>query len=91
MASFSSFSEVLVKVREVVVDQFCLDSLEDLQNNAYFMRDLGADSLDLVELIMVFEEKFNIRISDESASQIDTVEQAAEAIFKVLQEGGEAK
>jgi acyl carrier protein len=85
MNQFSSFSEVLAKVREIVVDQFCLDSLEDLQNNAYFMRDLGADSLDLVELIMVFEEQFNIRISDESASQIDTVEQAAEAIFKILQ------
>ena len=64
MASFSSFSEVLAKVREVVVDQFCLDSLEDLDNNAQFIRDLGADSLDVVQLVMVLEEQFEILLEN---------------------------
>ena len=85
MANFSSFSEVLAKVREVVVDQFCLDSLEDLDNNARFMRDLGADSLDVVQLVMALEEQFEIRISEEYVTQIHTVQDAAELICKVLE------
>jgi acyl carrier protein len=85
MASFSSFSEVLAKVREVVVDQFCLDSIEDLDNNAQFMRDLGADSLDVVQLVMVLEEQFEIRISEEYVAQIQTVQEAAELICRILE------
>lgn len=81
---FSSFSEVLGKVRQIVVDQFCLDSVDDLDNNAYFMRDLGADSLDVVELVMIFEEQFDIRISDEYVTQIKTVQQAAEVIAEIM-------
>lgn len=81
---FSSFSEVLAKVRQIVVDQFCLDSVDDLDNNAYFMRDLGADSLDVVELVMIFEEQFDIRISDEYVTQIKTVQQAAEVIAEIM-------
>nr|YP_010443626.1 acyl carrier protein [Merotricha bacillata]UTE94513.1 acyl carrier protein [Merotricha bacillata] len=81
---FSSFSEVLTKVRQIVVDQFCLDSVDDLDNNAYFMRDLGADSLDVVELVMMFEEQFDIRISDEYVTQIKTVQEAAEVIAEIM-------
>jgi acyl carrier protein len=85
MAKFSSFSEILSKVREIVADQFCLDSLEDLDNYAYFIRDLGADSLDVVELVMIFEEQFEIRISDEYITQIQTVQEAAEVISQILE------
>jgi acyl carrier protein len=85
MATFSSFSEVLLKVREIVTDQFCLDSIEDLDNYAYFIRDLGADSLDVVELVMIFEEQFEIRISDEYVTQIQTVQEAAEIISQILE------
>jgi acyl carrier protein len=85
MAKFSSFPEVLSKVREIVAEQFCLDSIEDLDNYAYFIRDLGADSLDVVELVMVFEEKFEIRISDEYITQIQTVQEAAEIISQILE------
>jgi acyl carrier protein len=85
MANFSSYSEVLAKVREVVVDQFCLDSLEGLDNNAQFIRDLGADSLDVVQLVMVLEEQFEIRISEEYLSKIQTVKEVADIICKILQ------
>ena len=48
------------------------------------MRDLGADSLDVVELVMIFEEQFDIRISDEYVTQIKTVQQAAEVIAEIM-------
>jgi len=85
MAKFSSFSEILSKVREIVTDQFCIDASQELDNNAYFIRDLGADSLDVVELVMVLEQQFEIQISDEYTTKIHTVQEAAELIAKMLE------
>ncbi len=64
------------KVKELVVDQLGVDS-EEITPEASFVNDLGADSLDIVELIMVFEEEFDIEIPDEDAEKIQTVGDAA--------------
>lgn len=53
---------------------------------ADFSKDLGADSLDIVELILSFEEEFNIVIPDEAASEISTIEQAVKYIAKKINE-----
>lgn len=84
MAQFSSFSEVLAKVRSIVADQFCIENIEELDNNANFIKDLGADSLDVVELVMALEEQFELQISDEYTTQIKTVQEAAEVLAKIL-------
>jgi acyl carrier protein len=75
--------EILSKVREIVAEHFCLDNVQDLENNALFMKDLGADSLDVVELVMILEEQFEIHIGDEYTSQIKTVQEAADVITKL--------
>lgn len=84
MAEFSNYAQVLTKVREIVADQFCIEPVEQLDNEANFIRDLGADSLDVVELVMALEESFELEVSDEYTSQIQTVEQAAEIISQIL-------
>lgn len=63
------------KVKEIIVEQLGVDS-EEVTPEASFINDLGADSLDTVELIMAFEEAFNIEISDEEAEKIATVKDA---------------
>ena len=60
------------KVKEIIVDQLGVDENE-VTDNAHFIEDLGADSLDTVELVMAFEEEFNIEIPDEDAEKITTV------------------
>ena len=67
--------EIFDKVKEIVIDQLDVDGDQVVQS-ASFREDLGADSLDLVELIMAFEEEFGGEISDEEAQQITTVGQA---------------
>jgi acyl carrier protein len=69
--------EVFAKVKEITVDQLGVDE-EDVVMEASFRDDLEADSLDLVELIMAFEEEFGGEISDDEAQQITTVGQAVE-------------
>lgn len=81
---YTTYPEVLLRVREIVTKQFCLDSIDDLKNDAYFIRDLGADSLDVVELVMAFEENFVLDIDDEYIPQIQTVRQAATLICEFL-------
>ena len=61
------------KVRDIVVEQLGVDE-EQVTLEATFIDDLGADSLDIVELIMAFEEEFNIEIPDEAAEKIKTVQ-----------------
>jgi acyl carrier protein len=78
-----SFPEILLKVRTIVMEQFCLDA-EELDNQADFIRDLGADSLDVVELVMSLEEKFGIQITEENTVQIHTVYEAAEIVAQIL-------
>jgi acyl carrier protein len=72
------------KVKEIVVEQLGVDDA-DVNMDSTFIDDLGADSLDIVELIMAFEEEFNIEIPDESAEKIKTVRDAVEYIDKEKQ------
>ncbi len=65
-------SEVAKKVREIVVNKLGVDESE-VVDTASFTNDLGADSLDTVELIMEFEKEFGISIPDEEAEKIATV------------------
>ncbi len=67
------------KVKEIVCEQLGVDAA-DVVDDASFVDDLGADSLDLVELIMAMEEAFNIEIADEDAEKIRTVKDAIEYI-----------
>lgn len=69
------------KVRKIIIDQ--LDVTEDeVTPQASFVDDLGADSLDTVEMVMAFEEEFGIEIPDEDAEKIKTVQDAIEYINK---------
>jgi acyl carrier protein len=72
-------SDVKVKVIEIIVDKLGVDESE-VTAEASFTNDLGADSLDTVELIMEFEKEFNIAIPDDQAEKIQTVAQAVEYI-----------
>lgn len=69
--------EVFAKVKEIIIDQLDIDEA-DITMDAKFTDDLGADSLDLVELIMAFEEEFGGEISDEESEKIKTVREAVE-------------
>ena len=62
-------------VRDIIVEQLHVPP-EKVNLEAKFIEDLGADSLDTVELIMAFEEKFNLQISEEEAQTLDTVGKA---------------
>lgn len=72
---------VAEKVKEIVVDQLGVDAGE-VNPDAKFVDDLGADSLDLTELIMAMEEEFGVEISDEDAQQIQKVQDAISFIEK---------
>ncbi|MFQ5604373.1 MAG: acyl carrier protein [bacterium] len=71
------------KVKEIIVDQLGVDEKE-VKNEASFIDDLGADSLDTVELVMAFEEEFEIEIPDEDAEKLTTVGLAVEYLEKKL-------
>jgi len=66
-----------VKVKEIIVQQLGVDA-EKVTSEASFVDDLGADSLDVVELVMAFEEEFDVEIPDEAAEKIATVKDAVE-------------
>ena len=70
------------KVKEVIIDKLGVEE-DTIKSEAHFVNDLGADSLDTVELIMEFEEEFNIEIPDEDAENITTVGTAVDYIDKV--------
>lgn len=69
------------KVKEITVDQLSV-APEDVKMDSTFIDDLGADSLDIVELIMAFEEEFNTEIPDDVAEKIRTVRDAVELLDK---------
>ena len=69
------------KVKEVIVDKLGVEE-NSIKSEAHFVNDLGADSLDTVELIMEFEEEFGIEIPDDDAEKITTVDSAVEYIEK---------
>jgi len=66
---------VAEKVKSIIVEQLGVDE-EEVTTDASFVDDLGADSLDTVELVMAFEEEFGIEIPDEDAEKITTVKDA---------------
>ncbi len=67
------------KIKEIVAEQLSVDEA-DVVPEASFVDDLGADSLDLVELIMAMEEEFDLKIEDEEAETIKTVQNAIDFI-----------
>ena len=69
------------RVKAIIVDQLGVDA-EEVNPEASFIEDLGADSLDTVELIMAFEEEFGVEISDDEAEKIRKVKDAVEHIEK---------
>jgi len=69
------------RVKKIIVDQLGVAE-EEVKSEASFVEDLGADSLDTVEMVMAFEEEFNIEIPDEDAEKIKTVKDAIDYINK---------
>ena len=70
---------VAEKVKQIIVEQLGVDEAQ-VEPKASFVDDLGADSLDIVELVMAFEEAFDLDIPDEEAEKIKTVEDAVNYI-----------
>ena len=67
------------KVKHIIVEQLGVDE-EEVKAEATFVDDLGADSLDVVELVMALEEEFGLEISDEDAEKLSSVKQAVDYI-----------
>jgi acyl carrier protein len=78
-AVFGGFMSVEQKVKQIIVEQLGVDE-KQVDSTASFVDDLGADSLDIVELIMAFEEAFDLDIPDEDAEKIITVKDAIDYI-----------
>ena len=72
-------SDISTRVKKIIVDKLGVDENE-VTTEASFTNDLGADSLDTVELVMAIEEAFNIEIPDETAEKISNLQQAVDFI-----------
>ena len=72
-------SDVAERVKKIVVEHLGVDEAK-VTDNASFIDDLGADSLDIVELVMAFEEEFGVEIPDDAAEKITTVRDAIDYI-----------
>nr|YP_008144864.1 acyl carrier protein (ACP) [Grateloupia taiwanensis]AGO19734.1 acyl carrier protein (ACP) [Grateloupia taiwanensis] len=77
--SQESSEDIFERVRDIVVQQLGVDK-EEVNPKSNFANDLGADSLDTVELVMAIEDEFSIAISDEDAEKIATLQQAIDFI-----------
>ncbi len=77
--------DIASKVRAIIADQLMVDP-EEVTDEASFVEDLGADSLDTVELIMEFEDEFGVEISDEDAENIATVGEAIAYMGKIMED-----
>lgn len=75
--------DVYQKVVDIIVEELAVDA-DEVTAEASFIDDLGADSLDVVELVMAFEEEFDIEIPDEDAENIQTVQNAVDYIEENL-------
>ena len=73
--------EAMDKIKKIIVDQLGVDE-NKISEDSSFVDDLGADSLDIVELIMAFEEEFDMEIPDEDAEKIKTVGDAIKYLSK---------
>ena len=76
-------SDNLTRIKEIIIDKLGIEGSK-LTSDARFIEDLGADSLDTVELIMQFEEEFDIEISDEDAESLTTIGKSVEYIDQKL-------
>lgn len=72
-------NEIEVKVKEAVAEQLGRN-IDEIKNESSFMDDLGADSLDLVELVMEFEKGFGITIPDEDSAELTTVQKVIDYV-----------
>jgi acyl carrier protein len=81
MAADEREKQIAEKVKQIIVEQLGVDEGE-VTSSASFIDDLGADSLDNVELVMAFEEEFDLEIPDEEAEKIRTVQDAIDYIIK---------
>ena len=72
-------SDTAERVKKIVVEHLGVEA-DKVTEAANFIDDLGADSLDIVELVMAFEEEFNVEIPDDAAEKIDTVKDAIDFI-----------
>jgi acyl carrier protein len=72
-------SDIEKRVKKIVVEQLGVEEA-NVKNSSSFVDDLGADSLDTVELVMALEEEFNCEIPDEEAEKITTVQQAIDYV-----------
>lgn len=77
--------EVAKKVEDIIIDKLNVDASE-VKDEANFTLDLGADSLDTVELIMEFEKEFDIKIEDDEAQKIQTVGDAVDHVLKAVKD-----
>ncbi|WP_066376542.1 acyl carrier protein [Anabaena sp. CA = ATCC 33047] len=75
-----SQTETFEKVKKIIIEQLSVDDEAKVTPQASFANDLGADSLDTVELVMALEEEFDIEIPDEAAEKITTVQEAVDYI-----------
>jgi len=82
---FMADLELESKVRKIIADRLQVDEAT-VTTNASFVEDLGADSLDLVELVMAFEEEFKLEIPDQDAETMKTVGAAVDYLKKKLNE-----
>ena len=78
-------SDIAERVKKIVVEHLGVDE-DKVTENASFIDDLGADSLDTVELVMAFEEEFNVEIPDDAAEKIQTV---GDAVTFIKENSGE--
>jgi acyl carrier protein len=79
---FQAMSEIGDKVRAIICDQLMVDP-DEVTDESSFVEDLGADSLDTVELIMEFEDEFGVEIPDEEAEKISSVGEAVAFLEKL--------
>lgn len=77
-------TDIIERVKKIICEQLDVAE-EDVVPTASFVDDLGADSLDQVELIMAMEEEFNVSISDEEAEKIVTVQDAMDYVKKAME------
>jgi acyl carrier protein len=81
MATSDKTKEIVEKVKQIISEQLGVEEA-DVTSSASFVDDLGADSLDTVELVMALEEAFDLEIPDEAAEKIRTVQDATDYIEK---------
>ena len=73
-------ADIETRVKEIIAEQLKVDDVDNVTNEASFIDDLGADSLDTVQLIMELESEFDIEIPDEESTKIKTVQDAIDFI-----------